>query len=299
MKILGVCLVLAAFSLTACSADSPRNPSFALTVNDAQAVLSQMRDTPKALKRPVVVLAGFLDPGILSSQLAGRIRRLTGDERVLSVGFAFCGDFDDCRERLIDRVQNEYPSDDPAWTTEVDVVAISMGGLVARYAAAAPDSDANPQRRLRIAHLFTIGTPHQGAALAPLPTLDRCQIDMRAGSRFLQHLNSDLQHEGFPILAYVRLGDIIVGPANAAPPGRTAWWVQNKPLELAHGMACGDPRIVADIARRLRGEAPFATDPPAPLPQVTPISQSRRKNPAAIMWKPAMVLRPAAAAILQ
>ena len=37
--------------------------------------------------------------------------------------------------------------------------------------------------------------------------------------------------------------------------------------ELARiGTGFDDPRIMADIARRLRGEAPFSTLPAAPLP---------------------------------
>jgi hypothetical protein len=37
-------------------------------------------------------------------------------------------------------------------------------------------------------------------------------------------------------------------------------------LEDAHHLAFSDPRIVADIARRLRAEKPFAADPAEPLP---------------------------------
>ena len=39
-------------------------------------------------------------------------------------------------------------------------------------------------------------------------------------------------------------------------------------LQGAHLMASKDPRIVADIARRLRGEPPFATTPAEPLPRM-------------------------------
>jgi len=210
---------------------------------------------------------------------------------VISVSFFFCGSFDGCRKRVIDAVEKAFPSDDPEWTTEVDVVAVSMGGLVARYAAAPPrapkatttnaasqpTTDRAPARRLRIARLFTISSPHRGAALAFLPTFNQLQIDMRAGSKFLQRLDAfdELVEPGsaqtrpsdsYELIPYVRLDDMIVGERNAAPAGWTPWWVPAEPFQDSHIFAMADPRIVADIARRLRGEPPLTTDPPAPLP---------------------------------
>jgi len=58
-------------------------------------------------------------------------------------------------------------------------------------------------------------------------------------------------------------GDTVVGPQYAAPTGRTAWWVPNPPGELAHVGAMTDPRILSDVLRRLRGEKPWTTHPPA------------------------------------
>jgi pimeloyl-ACP methyl ester carboxylesterase len=197
--------------------------------------------------------------------LGSDFRELTRDEsHVIGVSFFLCGTFDDCRKRVIDAVDKSFPSADPTWTTEVDVIAVSMGGLVARYAAAEPmKKDVSP-RRLRIARLFTISSPHRGAALAGLPTLNRLQIDMRAGSNFLRKL--DKSERDYQLIPYVRLNDIIVGEENAAPAGGTAWWVPAEPFQDSHLFAIADPRIVADIARRLRGEPPLTVDPPAPLP---------------------------------
>jgi hypothetical protein len=42
--------------------------------------------------------------------------------------------------------------------------------------------------------------------------------------------------------------------------------VPGKPFQDAHLMAMADPRIIADVARRLRGEPPLTSDPPEPLP---------------------------------
>ncbi len=262
-------MLVVAVLMVGCSADQLRNPSFDVTVAQAKAALRHMDQNPRSLDRPVIVLAGYLDPGFASESFAARLRHATGDSRIQSVAFAFCGDFDECRRRLVEAVEKHFPSDDPEWTTEVDVVAISMGGLVGRYAAMpvkddSQQSGANGTKRLKVARMFTISSPHRGASLADLPSFDRVQIDMRIGSPFIESLEPP--NGAYELYCYVRLGDKTVGPENAAPPGFTPWWVQKTPLSTAHAGAFTDPRILADIARRLRGETPFATDPPAPLP---------------------------------
>ncbi len=260
--------LVAALCAGGCSAP-PVNTSFSVTMSEADAALRQMRARPKALERPLVILAGFCDPGLASSILGRQFRKLTGDERVLDVSFFFCGDFDACRSQLIAAVDKAFPCDDPAWTTEVDVIGLSMGGLVGRYAAAPAQPGKSNTRRLRVARLFTISTPHRGAALATMPTFSRLQLDMRADSRFLHRLSAaEFGAGGYPVYPYVRLGDVVVGAKNAAPYGKSPWWVPGDPLLDSHLMAMLDSRIIADVARRLRGETPLTTEPPTPLPGV-------------------------------
>ena len=90
---------------------------------------------------------------------------------------------------------------------------------------------------------------------------------MRRGSRLLQQLDENLDSAPYEIIPYVRLYDWIVGAENAAPGERHAWWVQNQPMQSSHLLAANDPRIVADILRRLRGEAHYTMTPAAALPQ--------------------------------
>ena len=258
--------LLAVLGGVGCASPQPANPSFEVTVSDARADLRLMRATPKPLARPVVVIGGWLDPGIVAHSLAADLRRATGDQRIVAVAFPATFTFQRCRDRLVAAVERAFAGADPGWTVEVDVVAVSMGGLVARYAALEPTGPAPAPRRLRMARLFTISTPHRGADLAALPTWDARQIDMRAGSDLLRQLDAALPTTRYSVYPYVRLGDVLVGAANTAPPGTTPWWVANQPLSLPHAGAYTDPRIVADIARRLRHEPPFTTDPPAPLP---------------------------------
>lgn len=260
-----IILLLSAMGTGGCSRFMSINRSFPLSVQDSRRALRQMRNAPKPLERPVLVLGGFLDVGIGPTTTSHQLRRAIGDQRVKGVAFAFSCSFEACRRRVLRTLDTHFPSDDPQQTVEMDVVAISMGGLVARYCATPPD-DAAPGPRLRIVRLFTIGTPHRGAALADLPTRDQLQIDMRAGSALLEHLDSALQDASYELYPYVRLNDAVVGPANAAPHGRTAWWVDTPSFDLAHLRAQDDPRIIADIARRLRGETPYTTEPAHGLP---------------------------------
>lgn len=272
-----VCLTTGLIWTAGCQTDKLTNPSFPLSVADAKSDLKRMTGQPKPLARPVLALGGFVDPGFAADDLARRIRQHTGDDRVISVAFAFASTFDDCSDRIIQQLEKAFPSDRANETIEVDVVAVSMGGLAARWAAApaakpsveSTSGDAprtRQQKRLRIARLFTISTPHRGAKLATLPTLEQTQIDMRAGSTFLEQLNDALASAEYELFTYVRLEDAIVGADNAAPPGRTPWWVPNRLMQGAHLFASTDPRILADILRRLRNETPCANDPPAPLP---------------------------------
>jgi pimeloyl-ACP methyl ester carboxylesterase len=255
------------------------NPSFPLSREDARDLLKQMRRQPRPLERPVVVAGGIHDPGFVNGHIAGILRSVTcGDgDRVISVAFfgPGTGTFDGCRERLIAAVRQGLSDSAPGRTAEVDVVAYSMGGLVARHAARPrPDGPALAVRRL-----FTIASPHRGARMAGLPTWDRRAMDMRPGSPFLAALDEDLAAADYQLVAYARLGDAVVGAENSSPPGVAALWVSNPPFSAAHLGAGHDPRILADIARRLRGEPPLQIGPPAPLPRPATPGQVGSEGP--------------------
>jgi len=248
----------------ACAA-GPENPSFPLLETDARTALRQMEDSPKHLQRPVLVIGGYLDFGVTPSLVRSELRAVTADDRIAPVALFDCNDFDDCREKVIAAVDRAFPTKDPEFTTPVDVIGVSMGGLAARYAAA-PDPAGKSHRRLKIARLFTISSPHQGAVMAILPTFHKLVLQMRHGSDFLGCLDQARCGREYEIFPYVRLNDGWVGESNAAPPGQVPWWVPNPFLQGSHLGAAADPRILADIARRLRGEEPFTRGPPTPLP---------------------------------
>lgn len=269
-------------TVAGCAAERPVNPSFDLTMREARVALDRMAEEPVTLDRPVVVLDGWMDPGLGVLYVAPRLARLTGDDRIVSVAFLGVGSFEQAAERVFEAVDealtHAHENAGTDATPAVDVVAISMGGLVARYAAMPPDQRAAlkpdeadghavTDRRLNIARLFTISAPHRGAAMAPWAPWDAMARQMRAGSPLLEQLDAALAEADYPIRAYVRLGDRLVGEANAAPTDRTPWWVPTAPLSLGHSGAHRDPRLLADILARLRGERPFTREPPAPLPE--------------------------------
>jgi hypothetical protein len=285
-----------------CAAASPENPSFVITRDDARQAIERMRGDPRPLPRPLVIVGGFLDPNLGTSNLRRRFGRITSrDTKIIAVSLAFCQSFEECRRTIVDAVDRACPPEDAGseWTVEVDVVGMSLGGLAARHAAsevggaeerepsdAEPTTSATgpappppPPRRLRIARLFTISSPHAGATLADRVALNQFHRDMRTGSEFITALARDEADGsgkgGYEVYPYVLLNDKIVGEANAATAGSNPWWLSNPPLISSHFAAMVDERIFADIALRLRGEQPFSTLPRAPLP----LQRSARTSP--------------------
>ncbi len=224
-----------------------------------------MRAAPARTKRPVVVVGGLFDPLSLAvGDLADRLAAtLHPDDKPLVVGMFGTSTMDGSRTYLLEQIERAFPSDDPRFTREVDVVGFSLGGVVARDAAI-PRPD---QKTLRINRLFTIAAPHNGSTAAEFPTLDEQILAIRPRSEYLTRLNTVPPAQPYRIIPYVRLDDAVVSPPDAAPPGVTPWWVQTRPFTRAHGDAHVDPRILADIARQLRGEPAYTTPPPAPIPR--------------------------------
>lgn len=262
---LALCFFVLTTFAAGCST-APANRSFDVSATDARKMLREMRESPCPLERPVVIIHG-LGPPVGSWVLERELKRLTGDHRIVSISYDFTAPFERSRPTVVAAVERELPCDDPEFTREVDVVAISMGGVVARYAAAPPAGAIG--KRLKIARLFTISSPHRGAEMAALPALlGRVQRDLREGSPFLRDLaRREAERPPYQLVPYARLGDRIVGVHNTAPEGQTPIWLPNLVLDGAHLTAFGDPRIMADIARRLRGETPLATEPLEPLPR--------------------------------
>lgn len=249
-------------------------PSFKLPVDRAEADIERMRETPVLIERPIVVLGGYMDPGGVVWRWVDRLQEITRGAPIIGVPFGDAEDFDDARAQVMEKVAEKLRqrrgsggSEEAGAAPEVDVIAFSMGGLVARYAATPGEGDSSEEGEgapdhLHIHRLFTISTPHKGAQLAAMPSVNPLHLAMRSGSDFLRALNRSLEDEVIDRLyAYVRIGDMIVGVRNAAPEGVTPWRVSGRPFEPAHLTAHRDPRIVADICRRIRYEPPLTDSP--------------------------------------
>lgn len=256
---LSIAAALSLFASAGCV--GPANPSFDVPMPEAEQALRELAERPARLDRPLVILGGWADERkAVDAMTAAFVPLLGPDEQMLGVSFADCGSFEAAREKLLGSVAATFGAQTP-----VDVVAFSMGGLVARAAAKEhPDG-----RRLRLVRLFTISTPHRGAKLADVFGFGPLERGMRSNSQFLAGLNgagaaaSALEYE---LQSYVLRDDWVVGDVNAAPPGATPWWLPPQPWTDTHNAAFGDPRILADIALRLRHEPPLSHPPPAPLP---------------------------------
>lgn len=253
-----ITILLALTGASCVTTPCPPNPSFPLTVDEARDDLDRMRAQPVAVDRPVVFVAGIGEPGISSGAIIGTLEQ-TISGPFAEVHFFDESTFDGARQKLLREVATALGTDIDH-LPEVDVVAFSMGGLVARHAA-------NPDpagRRLRVRRMFTICTPHEGARMGAFPLGTPQSDDMNQTSDFLERLRCEKR--GYAMVCYARLDDATVGEEFAAPTGEALWWVPTPSGEYSHMHAFTDDRILADIARRLRGEAPFSTLPAAPLP---------------------------------
>lgn len=234
------------------------NPSFPISKSEAEADLERMAANPVALERPLLVLAGIGDPAISSGAI---VRGIAPGLRGTIIGIHFFNEtsFSGARAKLFREAANGLQVS-PEQLPEVDVVAFSMGGLIAREAAIADVHG----RRLPIRRLYTIATPHEGARLAGAPLGVPMGEDMAHTSDFMQRLRQTRRL--YELHCYTRLDDVTVGEEFAAPDGEPLWWVPTPSGEWSHMAAFSDERILADIARRLRGESPLVRPPASPLP---------------------------------
>lgn len=245
------------------------NPAFPVTMAEAKDDIARMRANPVSLDRPVVVLAGYRSWPMLAQGVRYKLYGITSGKPAdfLAISYMFESDIETIAGIVARKVEERWPSDVPGETTEVDVVGISMGGLVARTASLPlgdlPGGDEPRSKRLKIGTLYTMGTPHLGAILAERVAPDRAARAMKPGSEFMTYLNERTGSHDFEIVPYAHLNDTWVGALNAAPPGQQPIWTGGTHV-WSHFSITTDDRIMADLSRRLRGEEPIASpsEPP-------------------------------------
>lgn len=254
------------------------NPAIAVSSQTLRSERERMRADPVKLERPVLILSGYRAMPSIANRLCYRIKGMTSqnEDDFLTISYTFGDDLHELAQRALREVQERWPSDDPDETIEVDVLAISMGGLVARHAALPPDqrppttqppeADAAPaeaSRRLKIHRLFTFGSPHRGAILAKSIAIDPAARAMKPSSDYIRQLNSTWQSVDYELIPYAHLHDGWVGATHSAPPGMNPFWDRGR-LLLSHFSVSGNPLFLVDTARRLRGEDALLTETTEP-----------------------------------
>jgi triacylglycerol lipase len=110
----------------------------------------------------------------------------------------------------LETLANEFKDQIEAWLQEtrsrqVDLIGHSQGGLLARYLA---ESTAMSDR---IRKVITLGSPHQGSALAVIPPGQNAR-QMRRGSGFLERLNASRPPKGIQWVGICSTHDNLVLP---------------------------------------------------------------------------------------
>lgn len=191
------------------------------------------------LRNPVILVHGLKDDARKMERMARHLRGEGWDTHTLSLtpSWGQVG-LDELADQLAAFVERTFPNGE-----KFDLVAFSMGGIVARYYV----------QRLggieRVERFITISSPHHGTWLAHLIPNAGCR-QMRPRSEFLRDLNSDAQ-----MLARIRFTsmwtplDLIVVPQRNSRLGvgrEIKLWMPVHPLMVCHPRAI---RTVADILR--------------------------------------------------
>lgn len=235
------------------------NPALVGARQKALADLARMRCEPRPLARPVIILNGYHAWAGVVESIRARVAEVTSGERHGFLAISFMDQA--CFEAQRDRVLREVG----AWAgpdAEVDVIGISMGGLVGRHSAMRGHADG---RVLRVKRFITLSSPHKGAMLAKIVAPDRTARSMRPGSDFLRQIDgapSSIER----YLPFTQLRDPVVGARNTAPDGHHPLWCSGS-LVLSHFSVSHNPLVLATIARELRGEPPLFDWPAGPPPR--------------------------------
>lgn len=251
------------------------NPDFPASRELVSAEIRRMLDGHVERPRPLVILSGYRSPRFAADLLGSRLQRLAHirDDQLLVMSYPCSTSIPGLARRAVERVEQRWPSANPDWTTEVDVIGYSMGGIVARLAATGPMvcscSDScescacDKGKRLRIHTLYTLATPHNGAALADIATTSSAVRDMTRGSALQAFLDDALTRKDYKLVCYAVLEDKIVDARRTYPDGYLPYWVSGW-IVFSHFQIVWDRRVVADIALRLRNETPISIRPSLP-----------------------------------
>jgi pimeloyl-ACP methyl ester carboxylesterase len=266
IRFLPLFLVIVLSGCTTLTGPSKDNP---LSKSELRAELEQMRAEPAGLERPVIVIDGWISYGG-AAMIQRELMDLTGGERDLLVKYSYpliFSTLESNARNVVELVEERWPGDDPDWTTEVDVIGFSMGGLIARVAAEQPLKNKKPRKRLKVKRMFTISSPHKGTGwwIGWLPVDQMSWAVSLWGRNYRNWLDDRLAEADFDLYCYGQGNDWIVG-GNFEAASHPEIKARGK-LLFSHTSSYGNYRHLADIAARLRGEDPIVSVPtPSPQP---------------------------------
>lgn len=136
---------------------------------------------------------------------------------------------------------------------QVDIVAHSLGGIIARYFVQLQGGDGI------IRHLITLGTPHRGTELSKLSILSNVR-DLAPTSHIIRRLNAGPPPRITQALAISGEMDVMVRPRS------NAWWTGVRNIELkrvGHAGLLFSGRVARLITARLSQPTRIS---PKPLP---------------------------------
>jgi triacylglycerol esterase/lipase EstA (alpha/beta hydrolase family) len=126
----------------------------------------------------------------------------------------------------------------------VDIVAHSLGGMVARYYIERLGGDAHTHR------LVTIGSPHRGTAIAHFGPLIPSAKESRIDSPLFAEMGPVIARQGLSYTSIWSRADAIIEPpesASLAPAGEDRVFD-----DLGHLSLLLSPRVIDAVAERLR-----------------------------------------------
>jgi pimeloyl-ACP methyl ester carboxylesterase len=226
--------------LSGCSAaEKKRSLQVAADQREAELDLKAMAGAPKPLPRPVLLLTGWMEPPSNWGRFRTWLESATcGCERqIVCLDLRGPGGLAAAVEKVLAAGEE---------LGEVDVVAHSAGGLVAREAARGVHGD----RRLRIARLFAIATPHHGSPwgnLWPILPYPLQAADCRPASDFLVSLDRDASTVSMRIANYWSEGDVVVPRESAAAVGAEQHLYARPKGFFIHRRCAADPRLARDV----------------------------------------------------
>ncbi|MCE9584243.1 MAG: alpha/beta hydrolase [Planctomycetes bacterium] len=243
-SVLAVLVLTWAIVLSGCSAaEKKRSREVFADQREAERAMKAMADAPRPLQRPVILLTGWAEAPSGWARFQKWLEAATCgcDRQILVPDLRGPGGLMAAAEKVVELC---------AEMGDVDVVAHSAGGLIAREAA----RKSRGGRRLHVARLLTIATPHQGTAWGkfwPILPYPLQAADCRPASGFIASLDNDMSTTSMAISTYWTEGDIVVPKESAEAVGGEHHAYARPRGFFIHRRCAGDPRLARDVIAKL------------------------------------------------